>query len=190
MNLRTLLSVILFAMLAILSPVAIADQAEEAEDRQTEGMFHVIWMDGLLDDYNAGTLSQADLMRELWAERPATMNILYGHHIQFNQCFQYDLIVGETNGIIGYSNGQRVFFDTTLYLDALGEVLPGYERTYNAAVRANSILNAVYGDYVCQSPPLNNKCCNNSSSCIASTGNRCEMDASDQWCINGSTQCP
>src|SRR5215510_8078753 len=143
-----------------------AETEEEAADyRQTHGAENTIWMNGLLEDYNAGRLSEADLMRELWAERPGIMTVLYGEYGTFTRCFQIDLISAETNGVTQVVNGSNVFFDASQFLDGNGNVIPGYERAYNNATRANKILSDAYiefGGLNCQGgggPPVNNKCC-------------------------------
>lgn len=105
-------------------------------------------------------------------------------------CFQLHLIAAESNGVKFEANGTRVFYDTELFLDENREVIPGYERDYNDAVRANAILNDVYNlnPNVCQSNPPNNMCCTDllgDAECKKATGRYCNPPQGAKTCPNG-----
>lgn len=169
-----------FVLFTIFGSLALADDQAEYDYREEHGAANAIWMNGLLKDYHDGTLSESDLMAELWAERPGAMSAFYAFHGQFNVCFEIDLVAAETNGVKSEQGGVRVFYDTSVYLDANGNVISGYERTYNNAVTANSILNDVYDQYTtsnCPACPANNQCCQENPtgpiSCVTKPTLRC-----------------
>lgn len=181
--------------------VVVADEAAEqaaAAYREQHGAANVVWMNGLIEDYNNEVLTEQELMRELWAERPAIMNILHAQYGGvFTRCFQIDLIAAETNGVIGTDiNANLVFFDAGQFLSATGEVISGKEQDYNNTVRSNRVLNNLYAEnqaLSCPMLPVTNTCCKNgatSDSCDPLTGYRCSIPANSSWCITGSTACP
>jgi hypothetical protein len=164
--------------------------------RQTHGHYNVVWMHGLVEGYMAGFITQEDLLRELWAERPDRTQVLLDDHGSVTPHFLLDVVYAESNGPIDrLEDGTPVFFDTTQYLDLFGDVIPKFARDYNTAQRATWILREVLdewyetagaGDPVL---PLNHRCCGNvPEDCETKQDNkRCKMDGAT--CAAGSHMC-
>lgn len=172
---------LMFVALAFLSVGSFADDQADYQYRAEHGAENTIWMKGLLQDYHNNLISESDLMRELWAERPATMTSLYSFHGTFNQCFEYDLVYLESNSVIGQESGHDIFFSTAQYLDSQGHVISGYEKAYNNATRANGILTQAKADRagLCPGCPATNTCwtCPLGCNCdTPKTGAHCEIN--------------
>ena len=155
--------------------------------RRDYGHHNVVWLNGLLTDNDSGLLSEADMMRELWAERPTVMTALYSKHGEFSSCFRRDLFYTETIGPIAQdSNGADIYFSTSQYLDSQGQVISGQERNYNNAVRANGIVaNAIASAAAlsCAPCPTNGRCWklnsnNGTYNCntVSAATSQCEID--------------
>ncbi len=141
------LTLVISSACACLVSHAIADDGLSATEalrfaaRQADGASEVIRIASLTEDHRRGVIDGSDLLRELVEDDPVLATALIAHYGDLSECFLLDLLFAETNGSIGSSSdGAPLYFATSQFLDQSGSVLPGRTREYNAARRANKIL--------------------------------------------------
>ena len=181
------------------SPTSFASpqDKEDWEYRQTYGHYNVVWMNGLVEAYLIGFITEEDLLWELRAERPVRTANLLEYHGSLTSFFLLDVVYAESNGPSGQlENGTLVFFDTTQYLDRSGAVMRQFARDYNTATRANRILQEVLEQWYAgtEGPgieliPLNHKCCGNTPEDCETTQTNRRSSMAGATCATGSHQC-
>lgn len=178
-------------------------EQRQFELRRVHGMHHVVFLQGLVDDFKGGLISEDDLLEVALNEYQEVTVYLFEYWGDVNDCFLRELVFAQTNGVVGKDKqGKAIHFKypkrSLLEFSQDSKVKIHQSKDLIATKQANAILQKLTvgwsDDPVCNVVrPTNNRCCKTSSglvSCPPKTGFTCHLDAGENYCLQGSTQCP